>query len=35
MGEDVDEEEEEEEEEETGSDLDGMAPTPNRRRLAN
>ena len=35
MGEDVDEEEEEEEEEEMGSDLDGMAPTPNRHRLAN
>ena len=37
MGEDVDEEEEEykEEEEEMGSDLDGMAPIPNRRRLAN
>ena len=29
LGEDVDEEEE------MGSDLDGMAPTPNRRRLAN
>ena len=27
--------EEEEEEEEIGSDLDGMAPTPNRYRLAN
>ena len=26
---------EEEEEEEIGSDLDGMAPTPNRHRLAN
>ena len=43
MGENVDEEEEddkeeevgEEEEEEMGSDLDGLAPTPNRCRLAN
>ena len=32
MGEDVDEEEEEEEE--MGSDLEGMAPTPKKRRLA-
>ena len=37
LGEDVDdeEEEEEEEEEEMDSDLEGMAPTPKRRRLAN
>ena len=38
LGEDVDEEEEEdevEEEEEMGSDLEGMAPTPKRSRLAN
>ena len=38
MGKDVDDEEEEdeeEEEEEMGSDLEGMAPTPKRRRLAN
>ena len=35
MGEDVDDEEVEEEEEEMDSDLDGIAPTPNRRTLAN
>ena len=46
MGEDIDDEEEEEEEEEDeeekeeeeeemGSDLEGMAPIPKRRRLAN
>ena len=40
LGEDVDDkeeedEEEEKEEEEMGSDLEGMAPTPKRRRLAN